>query len=148
MKPTCLAILTASRFLGMLLALAVASPGFAADNSAEDFEKHIKPFLTQHCVECHGPKEQNAGLDFSKFPDTKSVLRARKEWRKVLTQIETGEMPPAEKPKPAAALRDTTVKQIHGVLEHVDCKSPDFRNPGPTLIHQERDSKSTKKTLK
>lgn len=136
MKPTCLAILTASRFLGMLLALAVASPGFAADNSAEDFEKHIKPFLTQHCVECHGPKEQNAGLDFSKFPDTKSVLRARKEWRKVLTQIETGEMPPAEKPKPAAALRDTTVKQIHGVLEHVDCKSPDFRNPGPTLIHR------------
>jgi len=28
----------------------------------EYFEKHVRPLLTKHCIECHGPKLQEAGL--------------------------------------------------------------------------------------
>src|SRR5689334_11166098 len=28
----------------------------------EYFEKHVRPLLTAKCVECHGPKQQEAGL--------------------------------------------------------------------------------------
>lgn len=36
-------------------------PEFTAEQ-IEHFEKHIRPLLIQHCVECHGPKEQNGEL--------------------------------------------------------------------------------------
>ena len=35
-----------------------------ADDAArfEHFEKHIRPALIEHCVECHGPEKQRGGL--------------------------------------------------------------------------------------
>jgi mono/diheme cytochrome c family protein len=36
-----------------------------ADDASEReklFESHVRPLLIQHCVECHGPKEQSGGL--------------------------------------------------------------------------------------
>ena len=34
---------------------------------AEFFEKKIRPVLANHCVKCHGPKEQEANLRLDKF---------------------------------------------------------------------------------
>ncbi|MDZ4686282.1 MAG: PSD1 and planctomycete cytochrome C domain-containing protein [Planctomycetaceae bacterium] len=38
-----------------------AWPAFA-QSEAEDFEKHVRPVLVEHCTACHGPKKQEAGL--------------------------------------------------------------------------------------
>ncbi|MCE9608272.1 MAG: PSD1 and planctomycete cytochrome C domain-containing protein [Planctomycetia bacterium] len=42
-----------------------AAPVVATKFSAEQieyFEKQVRPLLAKHCVECHGPKQQEAGL--------------------------------------------------------------------------------------
>jgi len=42
-----------------LLLLGFGSTFVRAD---EDFEKQVRPLLVQHCLACHGPKKQKAGL--------------------------------------------------------------------------------------
>ncbi|MCA9068609.1 MAG: DUF1549 domain-containing protein, partial [Planctomycetaceae bacterium] len=46
--------------------LQVGSPAFVRGESSDSrevfFEKHVRPLLVKHCLECHGPKKQQAGL--------------------------------------------------------------------------------------
>jgi mono/diheme cytochrome c family protein len=42
--------------------LALASPGADATALAADFTRDVKPVLDKHCVKCHGPDQQRAGL--------------------------------------------------------------------------------------
>jgi len=54
------------------MACGVLTAGAAAPQTAETakfppdqveyFEKHVRPLLAKHCIECHGPKLQEAGL--------------------------------------------------------------------------------------
>jgi hypothetical protein len=58
-----------------------------------------------HCVACHNDRALTGGLSLS--ADTFASLSGKTEtWEKVLHKIRTGQMPPANRPRPAAA--DTT----------------------------------------
>lgn len=48
------------RAVGLCIVLCAVHPAFAADE--EFFEKQVRPLLVQHCVECHGPDQQEGGL--------------------------------------------------------------------------------------
>jgi mono/diheme cytochrome c family protein len=52
-RPLCIALL-----------LLAARPGAAGENGASSdfFEAKVRPVLAEHCVSCHGPKKQSAGL--------------------------------------------------------------------------------------
>jgi len=63
--------LPASRVFGWFLAFILASPSLvhAEQNDSPEtaerhryFEQHVRPLLLTHCVKCHGPKKQFAGL--------------------------------------------------------------------------------------
>ena len=56
-------------------------------------EKVIVPFVTKHCVMCHGPKKKNAGLALHIYTDEKSILKDRKKWHEVVRMVHSGEMP-------------------------------------------------------
>ncbi len=43
-------------------ALDAAEPVAASPQAVEFFEKSIRPILVEHCISCHGPKKQQAGL--------------------------------------------------------------------------------------
>ena len=49
-------------FRQFLLFLAPAHLIAWAEDGVEFFEKKIRPVLSEHCYECHGPKKQKAGL--------------------------------------------------------------------------------------
>ncbi len=61
--PTCL-----GAFAGLVLALApstrvaAAPPAVASPQTAEFFEKHVRPVLAEQCYSCHGDKKQRGGL--------------------------------------------------------------------------------------
>ena len=49
------------RIIGIGLA-ALLVPAIAAGDDAEFFEAKVRPVLATHCVSCHGPEKQKAGL--------------------------------------------------------------------------------------
>ena len=64
------------------------------------FKQTVQPFITKHCVSCHGPEKQKGklrldtlGTDF-----TKSVTAGT--WIEVMDKMNLGEMPPEEEPQP------------------------------------------------
>ncbi len=63
-------------------------------------EKVIVPFVSKHCVECHGPKKKNAGLALHIYTDEKSILKDRKKWHEVVRMVHSGEMPQEKRPRP------------------------------------------------
>src|SRR5688572_32068882 len=73
----------------------------ASEKPAADFAKQAVPFLKKHCFACHGPDKARGGITLHKFPDEAAVLKNRKLWTSVLQMVQAGEMPPAEKPRPA-----------------------------------------------
>jgi mono/diheme cytochrome c family protein len=42
--------------------VSLASPAAAQTGTADFFEKSVRPVLVNHCLECHGPQKQKAGL--------------------------------------------------------------------------------------
>jgi hypothetical protein len=81
------------RFSSILL-LAVASTGSAA----EPFEA----FLTKHCVSCHGPNKSKGDLRLDQLSrDFKSGVDGQ-IWAEVVENINAGEMPPEDEPRPTA----------------------------------------------
>src|SRR5215207_5014196 len=78
--------------LGLLIVLAAGVPARAD----EFFEKQVRPLLLQHCLSCHGPDKQKAGLR----------LDSKAGWQT------GGDSGPAIQPgKPDASL---LIKAIHG----------------------------------
>ena len=58
------------RQTSLIITLGVLAPWIARGTDAEFFEKRVRPVLHEHCVECHGPKKQKAGLRL----DTREAL--------------------------------------------------------------------------
>ena len=72
----------------------------------------LSGFLHEHCIRCHGPKEQNGEtrldtLDF-KVANNDTALH----WQEVLDVLNLGEMPPEDEPAP-------TEEQLQKVLAHL-----------------------------
>ncbi len=80
----------------VLVALACMGRPVSADPDESAFARTVQPFLTRHCLDCHGEGKAKGGVRLDR-------IRAGQDaelWRKVLDQIQSGEMPPAKKPRP------------------------------------------------
>ena len=74
----------------------------SSDAVPADFEHVVGPFLTTHCLRCHGPDQQDGEfrLDTLSRDFTGS---AAGHWGDVMYRISTGEMPPEDEPRPSTA---------------------------------------------
>jgi hypothetical protein len=59
-----------------------------------------RPFLKQHCYECHGAEKQKANLRLDTLGFDFSDVENLKTWQDVLDRLRDGEMPPAKQPQP------------------------------------------------
>ena len=83
--------------------LGAQAAGTAPFDSAE---RHvIDPFLAAHCLECHGDKEPAAGVRLDDLPFEIDTVEAAERWQKMLDVLNSGEMPPEEKPRPDDAAK-------------------------------------------
>src|SRR3954467_6495914 len=99
----------------------------AGDTPSPTFTRDVLPFLQAHCFHCHGMEEgkNKADLTLSKYTDDLSLQQDRKVWDNVLHMLRTGEMPPMERKRPAAADLEAAINSIEGVLANLDCsKAP------------------------
>ena len=104
--------------LGCLLAVSlVGVPAFgeelkftSADESRAEFERTVKPFLARHCVECHSGKNTEGDLDVTKLdPDMKASADGAR-WAMLVEKVQSGEMPPREKPQPAVESIEAAIR--------------------------------------
>ena len=85
-----------------------------------DFSKVAIPFLSKHCVQCHGPEKKKAELAFHIYKDEKSLLKDRKIWQGVFNMVHSGEMPPPERPRPNTAEADAFLGVIQDIFARAD----------------------------
>ncbi|MCA9057679.1 MAG: DUF1592 domain-containing protein, partial [Planctomycetaceae bacterium] len=89
-------------------------------------------FFRRHCVDCHGPDTQEAGirLDLLSPPDGSAVTTEL--WTRILSQIDAGDMPPASQPRPAQADMNRTADWIGAALAKTVPRTPSLRRMNRT----------------
>ncbi len=73
----------------------------------------VQPFLQKTCLKCHGPDKQKGGLRIDTLAADFNDPKAAELWGKVLDQLDAGEMPPEDEPRPTKAAVARTVAWIN-----------------------------------
>jgi len=93
--------------------------------SAADFKKTVPAFIDKHCLECHGGKKTKADLDLKLFKDDTTILQEQKQWRSILHQLNTGEMPPKKHPaQPTPREIEGFNNAVNTALARAEAKMP------------------------
>ena len=107
-----------ARFALVCLAIAFQGPcTLAAEVPADEaFAGRVRPFLVQHCQECHNEKKAKGDFRVDTLAADFDKLATRDRWQVLLEKVKAGEMPPAPKPRPEGkdlqALYDWTGQQM------------------------------------
>jgi hypothetical protein len=88
----------------------------AADPKAE-FTATVLPVLKKYCNDCHSTKLQKGHLDLERFATVDDVRKDIKPWQSMIEQIETGEMPPKNKPQPTDAEKKQVLAWVRALME-------------------------------
>jgi hypothetical protein len=129
-----------NRLLPCLLLFATASAGAStqpaptAQDIQKRFDAQVKPFLTQHCFQCHGNGKHKGELALDRFTSLTAIQDEEKVWRHVSDNLRTKVMPPEEKPRPPQAEVDGVVAWIGDALAFCDCTGE--RDPGRVAIRR------------
>jgi len=84
-----------------------ASASLAADREA---------FFQAHCIDCHGPHVQEAGLRLDQLPSDLDNADVFAKWVMIHDRVERGEMPPEEMPQPKLAEKSRFVGALKADL--------------------------------
>jgi hypothetical protein len=63
----------------------------------------LLPVLEEHCLDCHDADVRKGGIDLASLTGPEQARRDLKLWDRVLSQVESGAMPPDKKPRPSPA---------------------------------------------
>jgi hypothetical protein len=96
---------------------AAANAGESGDTNA------VRTFITAHCLACHGPEKQEAKLRLDTLDTDLTNSDAARKWVEVMDQLNRGEMPPEDRPRPAAVQQQQVVKWIAAELRAAERKS-------------------------
>lgn len=114
-------------------AIALVASSADAAPAAGPFPKVGVAFVESHCVSCHGADKQKANLALHTVHSDLDLLRARKQWRKVVEAVESGTMPPDDKPQPSDAERSAFVASVNAVFAAANTAKPD---PGRLTVRR------------
>ena len=91
-----------------------ARPAMAAEPTA--LHPGIRAVLDTHCIKCHGEEKKKGKVALHEIDADFENGDTMALWERVLEQLQTGEMPPEEKPQPSAAEREEIVVWIQDQL--------------------------------
>lgn len=84
----------------------------AAANQAPAFAPHAKQFFKAHCTKCHGEKKQKGNVTLHDLEAEFQSAPGSRRWLDVLSQLETGEMPPEDEKQPSLAQQEQIIADI------------------------------------
>ncbi len=96
LRRECIAI---GLMLGVNLCALVVGSVVCADETVEQSRPPID-FLENHCIECHSGSDAEGKFDLESLAFDFAVETNRKQWINALQQVQDGNMPPSEQPRP------------------------------------------------
>jgi hypothetical protein len=120
----------------VLLALLAGRPALALPTPTAPkpaFARDVAPVVQRYCLSCHSGAKPKGGLSLERFKDEAAAEKDREVWEKVADTLRAGDMPPAGKPRPAAAEMDGLLGWLDTFLQ-ADCGGP--RDPGRVTIRR------------
>ena len=106
-----------------LLALLWLWCGGASREAADGptgFEKIAQPFLSEHCVRCHGEKKQKGKFRIDQGPTKLTDPAFATHWGSVLERLTSGEMPPEDEKQPTPEERAATMQVLSDWIKESD----------------------------
>jgi hypothetical protein len=110
----------AATFLAFLTTAALSVPANqseAAEPGRTEFKAVVKPFLKQHCVDCHSGAKAEAGLKIDQVQNDLSTDSAAQVWESVLQALQFDDMPPPDEPRPDSIARAKVILWIEQQME-------------------------------
>jgi mono/diheme cytochrome c family protein len=107
--------------LVLTLLLFTAPPVLAPLQAAEAV---ADKFFQQHCVECHDSQTKEAGLDLSAVQLDLNTAESFARWVKIHDRIQSGEMPPKDRPRPEAPEAAELLQSLRQSLVAAEAKPP------------------------
>ncbi len=92
--------------------------------STDGFETIVKPFLSAHCVTCHGHETHKRELNFEAFTSVSALVDHRDRWEEVVRKLRDREMPPDEEPQPSEHQRQAVAAWLARELARIDRLTP------------------------
>lgn len=80
----------------------------------------VRTFVEQHCADCHDAEQKEGGLDLTSLAPDFGSPETFARWVKVHDRIESGEMPPAKKPRPPADQTAAVLRGLRASLSDAD----------------------------
>jgi len=116
----------ASRLLLLALGMGIAWWASVGSGTAQkppadakvEFATSVQPILKKYCNDCHSTKLKKGHLDLERYTSIDEIRKDLKPWQSMIEQIETGEMPPKNKPQPTADEKKQLLAWVHGFLEN------------------------------
>lgn len=85
----------------------------AAAPAAADFDRVVKPFIENTCLDCHSTKKKKGNFDLEQYQTRDELLKDAEKWEEVVRKLRAGEMPPEDEPRPDPV-------QVKAVAQWVD----------------------------
>lgn len=98
-----------------LTALAFLFCNFAAVAVAEQISPAVQSFFKSYCVNCHGPKRQEADFRVDLLKESSTMADAE-NWQLVVDNLNLGEMPPEDETQPPGKDRELVTDWIETEL--------------------------------
>ena len=88
--------------LAVLTATAMANHAASAgpSESAQEFDRVVKPFFATHCVKCHGETKPKGDLRLDNLSVDFTTAANATHWTDISDRMRAGTMPPAKEPRP------------------------------------------------
>lgn len=104
-------------FAGFVL---LAAGCLTATRAAAAIPAPTGDFLAKHCSGCHNADTKSGGLDLDALSAKFGETAAHGTWVKLHDRVRSGEMPPADEPRPTAAEIEAAMTPLAGSLAAID----------------------------
>lgn len=106
----------------------------AASPPSESLTTVVRPFLETHCTECHDADTKKGNLDLTALKLHLEDAENFNRWVKIHDRMESGEMPPKKKARPAAASLAAVQSALAGSLVRAEVTR--LGGDGRTTLHR------------
>lgn len=103
-----------------VLAIALGLPTTNSFAAAPEYERDVLPFLKRHCYSCHDAKQAKAGLRLDELGTDFLRGTTADNWHEVINQINSGEMPPEDEPRPDPKAAFAVVEWVGAKLKEAE----------------------------